>query len=368
VFSTGAASGRDPAQFTTADRLWSDALARGSRTPTFRLVRDGDTLAPTTYCRTAGIGHRTIDDVIQPNRVLEHYDGGATMVLQGLQLTDPALGRCANNIALALDQPVQINAYMSPANARGLELHFDFHDVFVLQLDGRKRWRVWEPLPRTRDPVKSRTRIPLPTLDELGEPRFDLTLTAGDCLYLPRGFPHAAETIEAASSHLTFGVLAITWHRAVRQAVSAALEAGELTASVPAGSLGAATAEGPDLTGLARHLDRAALRPWLAREIWHRQPATRLRPFTPPAVDLDTPLDLTAGPLLWLTTDAPRCGVVFGLGDRELRLPGETYPFLAGLLARPHAFVSASEPGELDVESRLAIITRLAAEGVVAPA
>ena len=36
----------------------------------------------------------------------------------------------------------------------GLELHFDFHDVFVLQLDGRKRWRVWEPLPRTRHPVR----------------------------------------------------------------------------------------------------------------------------------------------------------------------------------------------------------------------
>ena len=240
VFSSRAAAGRDPDRFATADRLWTDALDRGSRTPSFRLVRAGTTLPPSAYCRTAGIGHRTIDDVIQPNRVLELYADGATMVLQGLQLTDPRLGRVANNLALALDHPVQINAYLSPAAARGLELHFDFHDVFVLQLDGRKRWRVWEPLPRTRDPVRSGAKIPLPTLDELGEPLLDLTLRPGDCLYLPRGFPHAAETIDAASSHLTIGVLAITWQRAVRRAVDAAVAAGELTALDPGRSLDAA--------------------------------------------------------------------------------------------------------------------------------
>jgi lysine-specific demethylase/histidyl-hydroxylase NO66 len=368
VFSPAAETGNDPGCFATADRLWSDALARGLRTPSFRLVRDGVTLPPSTYCRTAGVGHRTIDDVVQPNRVLERYSDGATMVLQGLQLTDPHLGRAANNVALALDEPVQINAYLSPANARGLELHFDFHDVFVLQLDGRKRWRVWEPLPRTRDPIKSRARIPLPTLDELGEPLLDLTLTTGDCLYLPRGFPHAAETIEAASSHLTVGVLAITWQRAVRHTVDVAVDAGELTASIPAGSLGAATGDAPDLTCLARHLEPVSLRPWLAREIWHRQPATRLRPLTPPDVGLDTRVDLTAGPLLWVATDLQRCGVVFGLGDRELRLPGESYPFLAGLLATPTAFVAASAAGDLDEASRVAIMTRLAAEGVLAPA
>jgi JmjC domain len=370
VFSAGAATGRDPSRFATADRLWTDALTRGLRTPSFRLVRDGATLPPATYCRTAGVGHRTIDDVVRPNRVLELHAEGATMVLQGLQLTDPLLGRAANNLALALDHPVQINAYLSPASARGLELHFDFHDVFVLQLDGCKRWRVWEPLPRTRDPVKTRTKIPLPVLDELSEPVLDLTLGTGDCLYLPRGFPHAAETIDAASSHLTIGVLAITWHRAVRHVVDAAVAAGELTASIPPGTLGAAGVAPPDLAGLADHLDPALLRPWLAREVWHRQPATRLRPLTPPDVGLDTPVELTAGPLLWLAPDREpgRCGAVFGLGDRELRLPAEAHSFLAELLAHPSRFIAAKAGSDLDDGSRLAILTRLAAEGVVAPA
>ena len=159
----------------------------GLRTPAFRLVRDGKTLSAVDTCRRAGIGHRTIDDVIQPNRVLELHAAGASMVLQGLQFTDPHLARVANNLALDLGHAVQVNAYLSPAAARGLELHFDYHDVFVLQLDGRKRWRVWEPLERTRRPVRAGPRVPMPTFDELGEPALDLTLTAGDCLYLPRG-------------------------------------------------------------------------------------------------------------------------------------------------------------------------------------
>ncbi len=131
-------------------RCGATLLQRGLRAPFFRLVRDGTTLPPAT--RRAGVGHRSIDDVIQPNRVLELHTAGATMVLQGLQFTDPRLARTANNLALDLGHAVQVNAYLSPAAARGLELHFDQHDVFVLQLAGRKRWRVWEPLERTRLP------------------------------------------------------------------------------------------------------------------------------------------------------------------------------------------------------------------------
>jgi bifunctional lysine-specific demethylase and histidyl-hydroxylase NO66 len=368
VFSAAAASDRDPGDFATADHLWSDALTRGLRAPSFRLVRSGATLPHAAYCRRAGVGHRTINDVIQPNRVLELYEQGATMVLQGLQLTDPRLGRVANNLALALDHPVQINAYLSPAAAQGLDLHFDFHDVFVLQLDGRKRWRVWEPLPRTRDPVRGTTKIPLPKFDELAEPILDLTLNAGDCLYLPRGFPHAAETIDERSAHLTIGVLAITWQRVIRRALDAAVAAGDLTASLPPGTLAATILRAPDPARLGCHLDPATVRPWLAKEIWHRQPATRLRPLLPPDVGLDAPLALTAGPLLWLTSGASECRAVLGLGDRELDLPAEAHPFLADLLTHPASFVAASAAGDLDAASRLVLIRRLAAEGVVAPA
>lgn len=349
--------GRDVAAFTTPAALWDDVLSRGARTPTFRLVRDGATLAPSTYCRSAGIGHHTIDDVVQPNRVLELHAAGATLVVQGLQLTDPHLARAANNLALDLEHPVQVNAYLTPAAAKGLEVHFDYHDVFVVQLDGAKRWRVWEPLERTRLPVKA-ARVAMPTLGELGTPMLDRALRAGDVLYLPRGFPHAAETVDAASAHLTIGVVSVAWHQALRHAVDEAVRAGALRESIrPDGSAR------PGLEELGAHLAPDAVRRWMAREVWRRQPATRLRPLTAPAVDADTPVALTPGPLLWTARAGER--VELGLGDRVLTMPVEAHPLLVAVLATDGPFRLGALDVALDHQSLLVVGRRLAAEGVI---
>ena len=364
VWSPAEEVGRDPGRFATAEALWDDLLTRGLRTPMFRLVRDGETLAPSHYCRPAGVGHRTLDDVVRPNRVVELHRQGATLVLQGLQLTDPHLGRFANNLALFLDHPVQVNAYLTPRLATGLELHFDFHDVFVVQLAGRKRWRVWRPLVRTTDPVRRGPRPPMPTFDELGPPELDLTLDAGDCLYLPRGFPHAAEAVDAASSHLTVGVMAVTWQKVLTAAVDAALAEPGLRASLPPGVLGGADPGRPALDALLAQLDPALVRSWLADEVWRRQPTTRLAPVV--ALPATSPVRVTPGPLLWLRTDGAR--TVLGLGDRHLSLPAEAHGFLAALLATPDGFDVDGWTGALDAASRAVVIARLASEGVVVPA
>lgn len=365
VWSPAGSAGREPERFASVEQLWDDLRTRHARTPFFRLVRDGVTLPPSSYCRKAGVGHRSIDDVAQPNRVAELFHSGATVVLQGLQLSDPHLGRLANNLALALDHPVQINAYLTPAAAKGLELHFDFHDVFVVQLDGHKRWRVWSPLPRTVDPVRAGVKEQMPTFDELGEPLMDFTLGAGDVLYLPRGFPHCAEAVDAPSSHLTIGVMAVTWQQAVRHALDDALGDVALRRSLPANALDVTDDIAPPaLDAVVEGLDSTHVRSYLAAEIWRRQPATRLRPLNPPVVDRTRSVAITPGPLVWLT-DGTDKSAVLGLGDRSLTLPGEAADLLAGLLAAPAAFDVAAWGGVLDETSRWVVIERLAAEGVV---
>ncbi len=350
-------------RFGGVDVLWDDLLRRGTRQPAFRVVRAGNTIAAGEVTRRAGLGNSSLDDVVAPNNVVDRYRRGDTVVLQGLHHTNPHLARLANNLALALDHPVQVNAYLSPASARGLDLHFDFHDVFVVQLGGSKRWRIWAPLPRTTDPVKGRHSIAAPRLDELGEPLLDLTLEAGDCLYLPRGYPHAAETTDQPSDHLTIGLLAVTWQRVLHKAIDAEVAAGRLTGSLPVGMLepGAAAASEIELDGLRRAVSPATLRHWMAREIWRRQPATRLRPLVAPSLG-SSPLEFTPGPLLWLTTIADRA--VLGLGDRLLDMPIEAHPFLSALLDADGPVLPHDLKG-LDDESRSVVLRRLLAEGVL---
>ena len=355
---------RDVAAFCDADRLWDDLLRRGTRQPAFRVVRAGETTARRDVTRRAGVGNADLQDVIAPNQVIDRYRRGDTVVLQGLHHTNPLLAKLANNVALALDHPVQVNAYLSPVNARGLDLHFDYHDVFVVQIGGAKRWRVWAPLPRTVDPVRGRHTVAAPEWEELGEPLLDVTLTAGDCLYLPRGYPHSAETLDEHSDHLTIGLVAVTWHRVIREAIDAEVASGRLTASLPVGLLepGSDVASNIPCGDLRDLVAPHTLRHWMAREIWRRQPATRLRPRVHPELG-ERPLAFTPGPLLWLTTERER--VVLGLGDRVLDLPMEAHDFLSALLDADVPVPAADMKG-LDDRSRDVVLRRLLAEGTLA--
>jgi hypothetical protein len=101
--------------------------------------------------------------------------------------------------------------------------------VLVLQISGRKHWRIFPPLiqlplatvpplpfeERTEmlkyargGPRKGRASI---TDAESGEPISEITLEAGDLLYMPRGFLHEAWTIDEPSTHVTIGLHVVRW-------------------------------------------------------------------------------------------------------------------------------------------------------------
>jgi bifunctional lysine-specific demethylase and histidyl-hydroxylase NO66 len=354
-----------------AERLWDRFLSGGVRTPAFRLVRLGSTLSRRECCRSAPIGNEQVDDVVEPNRVLEHYASGATVVLQALQFTDRAFAELSTNLALELDHPVQVNAYLTPPSERGLDIHFDFHDVVVVQLEGRKRWRVWPPLPRTARPLKRGPAVAQPAASELGAALLDRVLERGDCLAIPRGFPHAAESVEAESAHLTIGIMALTWNRVVRDVIDDVASGTALAERLPFGGLGGLDeADRPRpadaLVTLSEHLTDDRLRRAVAIEVWRRQPQTRLRPRHAVRIDIDQPVDVTAGPLLWLDTgDAPDGKHSLHLGDRRVRFPVECTHFVANVLRASATFSGSSLSGSLDDASRVAVLSRLATEGVI---
>jgi ribosomal protein L16 Arg81 hydroxylase len=94
---------------------------------------------------------------------------------------------------------------------QAFQTHFDLHDVFAVQAEGEKTWRIYES--RADAPVN-----PVPPGEEwekwLTESRgkllFEAHMRPGDILYLPRGQYHDALTGDAASLHVTFGVAPAT--------------------------------------------------------------------------------------------------------------------------------------------------------------
>ncbi|VDM26270.1 unnamed protein product [Toxocara canis] len=102
---------------------------------------------------------------------------------------------------------VGTNTYLTPAGTAGFAPHWDDIDAFLLQLEGRKHWKVFAPV----DDDDAMPRDPSGNFsddDMTGRtPVFDGWIEQGDLLYVPRGFIHQGYTEASTHSlHLTVSV------------------------------------------------------------------------------------------------------------------------------------------------------------------
>ncbi|WP_175538771.1 cupin domain-containing protein [Arthrobacter sp. cf158] len=212
---------------------------RGLRTPFLRVAKGGSTLPESSFTSPAGVG-ATISDQLDDTELWRKFADGATLVLQALHRTWEPVSSFSAQLSTELGHPVQANAYITPPQNRGFDDHYDIHDVFVLQIEGTKRWIIHEPV--HVDPLRSQPwtdrRSAVAEAAE-GTPYIDTVLEPGDVLYLPRGWLHAAQAQGKVSIHLTLGVHSWTRHALAEHLVQAALAAmgddPEMRRSLPLG-------------------------------------------------------------------------------------------------------------------------------------
>ena len=196
---------------------------RGLRAPFLRVAKNGQTLGERDFTAPGGVG-AGIGDQVSDDKLLRLFANGATMVLQGLHRIWPPLITFAQDLAADLGHPTQVNAYITPAQNKGFSDHYDVHDVFVLQIAGEKRWVLHDPVhphPLRDQPWASRREAVEAAAN--AEPLLDTVLRPGDCLYLPRGFLHAATALGGVSTHVTIGVHTWTRHHLADYLVQSAL-------------------------------------------------------------------------------------------------------------------------------------------------
>lgn len=196
---------------------------RGLRTPFLRVAKGGSTFPDSSFTAPAGVG-ATISDQLDDTALWRKFANGATLVLQALHRTWEPISEFTTRLSTELGHPVQANAYITPPQNRGFDDHYDVHDVFVLQIEGTKRWIIHEPvLPDPlRDQVWTDRRSEVANAAK-GEASIDTVLEPGDVLYLPRGWLHAAEAQGEVSIHLTLGIHSWTRYALAEQLAQAAL-------------------------------------------------------------------------------------------------------------------------------------------------
>jgi len=344
----------------------------GLRAPSLRLVRSGKSVPKASYTYAHTTGGLRVGDAIDAHGAVRGFASGATVVLQALHRFVPSVQAFCYELEDFFGHPLQANAYLTPEGARGLGVHHDTHDVMVLQLSGTKKWRLYPQtvMDAVHDYPASK-RHP-----DLQSPDVSLTLSPGDCLYLPRGLPHDAESTEKASLHLTLGIRSPTWLDVLGRVLEKAHTVPALRASLPLKYASDTAAGTEELTLKVREaLDRTA--GWL-REVDEQDVAAtevtlqRRRRRSPRGalaqLAVQEPVQATTEfernqPRSWtLHSDSPH--VLLRVGQTTLKFPARISPALEHLLSVNRLTAEGLGPW-LDSAGALVLLKRLHREGLL---
>ncbi len=307
-------------------------------------------LPQSRYTRSgASLAGQSLTGLVDARKVLELFDGGATVVLQGLHRYWPPLRALAAQLELELGHPCQANAYLTPPGSQGFAVHSDSHDVFVFQTHGTKLWEIHgEDGPE------------------------DVLLEPGLSMYLPTGTPHAARSQDGASLHVTLGINQLTWRGLVRRSVEQSLR------EVPDDHLPAGYLDHPGelsdaladrLRSVADAIAGIDADAAVEREV-ERFLSSRGSLLAGGLGDVLAARDLTddtrlrrrAGKPMVLRPEGDR--IVILLGDRTLDVPGRLADALARIQGATELTPAELAP-DLDEQSRLVLCRRLLREGLL---
>lgn len=154
------------------------------------------------------------------NNLFEAYLDGCSILLNHNDRHCPYTAALCEDLQKTFPY-VYANAYLTPPASQAVKAHADDRDVLVIQVYGRKVWKVYEEVPieypYTHEQVgKNDLQVPQSILD--GNLIVDTVLQPGDVLYIPRGFVHEACTDKQEneddiqpSYHITIALATFDW-------------------------------------------------------------------------------------------------------------------------------------------------------------
>ena len=225
---------------TSVAEFDSIVASSGLRHPYFRVFRRGQLLPVGQTTTSRQLGPDVDSGLADLNKLYDEYAVGGTLALQAAERWWPPFRNLARDFQRELGFPAQVHVYLTPAGAQGAPVHYDTHDVFVLQVEGAKTWDVWRPTKEL--PL----RLSEDDYDEVAvevrsrsEPTLTVTLEAGHSLYLPRGFIHRARTESTSSLHVTVSIMVDRWvdvaEAAIERRLTALRDLTDLRDSIPFG-------------------------------------------------------------------------------------------------------------------------------------
>jgi ribosomal protein L16 Arg81 hydroxylase len=395
-----------PHDFTTfQDEYWSRAALRVSRQNSLyyqALYSETDLEESLFIASQTSNAVEALTEGKNPYSVRGHAKTLAVLKEKGslripsIQRFSLKLAKFARELEQVISAPININLYMSPfSGKKALGRHFDTHDVFVMQLFGSKRWRLFAPhaefpmesLPLLpRESVRDMKQYRLETQATLQKASATATLTdefvlhPGDFLYLPRGVWHEADSEPGdLSCHLTAGIAPITYSDLLTAALA------KVTTSEPALRqalpLGFATNPSTELEleakvsetmgmALRKMSPRAALSD--LRAVFHRSHRSafenrllrQIQFDDLDSIQIDSWIHVREGLVIGVDKSTEPAQFLFG---PERFLIEKSFVGACQFMCEQQRFTPAMLPEQLTTEQKLVLVKQLIIENVLLP-
>ncbi len=140
-----------------------------------RLVMQGPGQTPGWRLRPGPFVRRALPALKRP---------GWTLLVQGVDLQHDGVHELMNRFRFVPDARLDDLMISFATDGGGVGPHYDSYDVFLLQAQGRRRWRIGPQKDKTLQPD-----VPLKILANF-EPEQEFVLEPGDMLYLPLLYAH----------------------------------------------------------------------------------------------------------------------------------------------------------------------------------
>jgi hypothetical protein len=298
------------------------------------------------------------------------YAQGKTIFVHKLEQRWKSVATLCRDLEATLHHPVNASMFLTPRNSQGVSAHFDSVEVFVLQLEGSKHWRLYKPT----------VELPLQeafepfSREQIGEPLQQVHVKAGDMVYIPRGFIHEAFASDDSSLHITVAVSVFRWTDLVRAALaSVSAKDVRFRRAIPIGALGGgetASALRTEFEELLQQLVRgacvedavAAVSDQFVGDMAALPGAYFLSPEEIERIELETVLERPKGMVCRVVHDAASVSIQYP--GARMRAPTHLGPALE-FISQASRFRLSALPGGLSDNSKLTLAKRLIRDGLL---
>lgn len=171
--------------------------------PHLRVVKDGISTEEANYVISYSYNNRSnFINIIDKYKLNRLYNNGSSIVFTHANRLSQRLDFFSKKLNSEIKLPNHLNFYFTPKDSQGYKIHYDKHNVIVIQLDGEKIWKIYNKVPDNKimEPFMQNLHLLKKETENL------ITLKRGDILFVPKGYFHDVSTNQKKSFHLTIGL------------------------------------------------------------------------------------------------------------------------------------------------------------------